>query len=210
MESTLLTSVLKSSKIKRWLADPDSPPIVQEIKQLYDRIYTPNNTDTEEALADDDIDINNGLSGSAIPKVLRPFVPSINTTIYMRARCKLGGIVYSTSLTHQGNSQVYFYPGGDKISPPVPGFIKYIFLSSDRLVRISIAVQRATDVEKTIVDPFAKYPHWPSKLYKSHLSTSYECIHPDWIYGHFARWDFTSEEMVILSLNRVRCLQLHM
>ena len=42
MESTLLHSFLKLSKIKRWLSNPDQPPAIREIKSLFDNIYTSN------------------------------------------------------------------------------------------------------------------------------------------------------------------------
>ena len=39
MESTLLLSFLKATKLRQWLSNPQSPPIFQEIKVVFDKIY---------------------------------------------------------------------------------------------------------------------------------------------------------------------------
>ena len=39
MESTLLLSFLKATKLQQWLSNPQSPPIFQEIKVVFDKIY---------------------------------------------------------------------------------------------------------------------------------------------------------------------------
>jgi hypothetical protein len=39
MESTLLHSFLRAAKLKRWFGDPFCPPVIREIKLLFDQIY---------------------------------------------------------------------------------------------------------------------------------------------------------------------------
>ena len=41
MESTLLESFLRASKLKCWLVKPDFPPVIKECKELFDKVYTP-------------------------------------------------------------------------------------------------------------------------------------------------------------------------
>ena len=45
MESTLLMSFLKASKLKWWMADPSNPVLIQQIRSLYDKVYSPNSAD---------------------------------------------------------------------------------------------------------------------------------------------------------------------
>ena len=101
MESTLLAPFLKLSKIRRWLTNPDSPPIVWEIKSLYDQMYTPNSVEQSNALLSDRS--SNALSFLAIPKDLYPLVFT-ESKVFLQARLKMNSIIYSTHITHQGNS----------------------------------------------------------------------------------------------------------
>ena len=203
MESTLLTSFLKASKIRRWLANPQAPSIVREIQSLYDRIYTPNSADTADTTNDDDKLPTWGLAGLAIPKDLRPLLRPGDTEIHLQARLKQEGVIYSTSKTHEGNSQIFFYPDGDRTLAPVAGFIQYIYSEGKKSNKTLLAVKRAITVDKSVTDPFAKYMHWPARLYHSGLNKSCERIPSEWISGHFVRWDVSSEHMVVLSLSWV-------
>jgi len=205
MESTLLASFLKSSKIKRWLSDPDLPAALREIKSLFDRIYTPDsNEDGNSEGIDEHENSSQKLSGNAIPHDLRPLLSqNYKSEVSLRARFKRQGIVFSTSQTHQGNSQIYFYPGGNTKLAPVAGVIEYIYTERAKPDTISMAVRRATPVDDDVCDPFSKYIHWPARLYVSCPNLSCEQVHPDWIYCQFARWNRDLETMVVVSLNRV-------
>ena len=48
MESTLLHSFLKASKLKWWLTWADCPQIFWEIKELFDWVYAPKTHDRDE------------------------------------------------------------------------------------------------------------------------------------------------------------------
>lgn len=205
MESTLLTSFLKASKIKRWLANPEAPPIVRQIKSLYDRIYTPNTADNGD-MDDEGTPQTRGINGLAIPKDLRPLLRNNEVEIHLQARLKRDGFIYARSTTHKGNSQVFFYPNGDKKLAPVAGIIQYIYSESAKSNITFLAVQRALPADASTIDPFAKYMHWPARLYKSRFDHPCERIQSSWIAGHFARWDYTSDHMVVVSLNRVSAL----
>ena len=200
MESTLLTSFLKASKIRRWLANPQVPSIIQGIQSLYDCIYTPNSADTADTMNDDNKLLTWGLAGLAIPKDLQPLLRPGNIKIHLQARLKQEGVIYSTSKTHEGNSQIFFYLNGDRTLAPVAGFIQYIYSEGKKLNKTLLAVKRAITVDKLVTDTFAKYMHWPTQLY--HLG-SCERIPSEWISGHFVRWDVSSKHMVVLSLSWV-------
>ena len=134
MESTLLTSLLKASKIKQWMADPSNPALVQQIKSLDNNIYSPNSPDGVSTAHADELEESDDtqalLSAKKIPIDLRPLLPSPETKICLHARFKQGGIVFSIPQIHEGNSQVYFYPNGDRLASPIPGIIRHILANA--------------------------------------------------------------------------------
>jgi hypothetical protein len=201
MESTLLESFLKAGKLKFWLAKPDCPAVISECKQLFDRIYAPKVPDSDGLHPyADSLNENAPMSPRTPPDDLRVLLKD-TTDVVMPARARHGGIVYSTSKTHLGNSLVQFYPHGNRTFSPVPGSIKYVYREGTRTY---LAIQRQLPAGNISQDPFALYPHFPAKIYSSQLSQSLERIQLDWIFSHYARWNFSPEYAVVLSLNRVR------
>jgi hypothetical protein len=205
MESTLLHSFLKAAKLKRWFGDPLCSPVIREIKLLFDRIYTTKTPDYDCTIPSDELDDVNQHGGSFIgsspPADLRPLLTKITNKVHLQARLKHHGIIYATSKTHQGNSQIHFYPKGDTSAPPIPGCIKYIFNEGANKT-MAIVIQRLLPFEGNN-DPFATYDHFPAQLYSSRLSDEIERIQPDWIFCHFAMWCPTADQAVVLSLSRV-------
>ncbi|KAG2342976.1 hypothetical protein BDR05DRAFT_885235 [Suillus weaverae] len=53
------------------------------------------------------------------------------------------------------------------------------------------------------VDPFAMYPGFPAKLYSSSVSSHLENMKVAWVVGHFAQWEVSSDQAVVLSLSCV-------
>lgn len=196
----MLESHLKASNLKRWLADPDSPQAVKDIKSLFDRVYA---SKAGAASSDhyNEPEPRDGLS-KPVPRDLRPLLTDQAHKVQLQARYKRLGIIYATAQTHTGNSQILYHPGGDKRQIPVAGIIKYIYSEREDLF---IAVQRAEPVHASINDPFANYPHWPARLYSSSQNAPIERILPTWVQCHFARWDCSQDHMVVLSLDRVCC-----
>jgi hypothetical protein len=82
---------------------------------------------------------------------------------------------------------VQFYPHGDRTLSPIPASIKHIY----RDKKTYLAVQRQLPAGNTVVDPFALYPYFPAKLYSSQLSPTLELVQLDWIFSHYARWNFS-------------------
>jgi hypothetical protein len=194
MESTLLRSFLKAAKLKRWLAKPDCPPVMKECKVLFDKIYLPKVSDSDvSGTAGEDT-----IEPVSAPPDLRAFLNGPKQVV-MPARVRHNGIMYSTAKTHQGNSLVQFYPHGDRTLSPIPASIKHIYCDK----KTYLAVQRQLPAGNTVVDPFALYPYFPAKLYSSQLSPTLELVQLDWIFSHYARWNFSRDHSVVLSLNRV-------
>jgi len=110
----------------------------------------------------------------------------------------MGKIVYSRASTHIGNSLIVYYSGGQASSMPVYGSIEYIFTINDELKFAARPYQAAA----VTFDPFALYPHFPAKL-NSTSKAGLEIVHVDWVLGHFARWAYTSELVVVLPLLRI-------
>jgi hypothetical protein len=199
MESTLLHSFLKAGNLKRWLAKPDCPAVIKECKMLFDKIYAPKLSEATVSEGGVDADRVAMVASKAVPEDLRPLLGLPRRQAIMRARLRHNGIIYATSNTHIGNSLVQFYPQGSKLSL-VPGSIKYIYQEQDRFV---FAVQRQLPISTDISDPYAIYPHFPAKLYSSQLSVELEQVQLDWIYSHYARWNLSATQSVVLSLSRV-------
>jgi hypothetical protein len=201
MESTLLHSFLRAGNLKRWLAKPDCPAVIKECKILFDKIYAPkvSGDDTSEGA----VGINHvNTVAKTIPEDLRLLLGPLQRQAIMPARLRHHGIIYATSKTHTGNSLVYFYPRGNR-STLVPGSIKYIYQEQDRFL---LAVQRQLPASDNASNPYAVYPDFPAKLYSSQLSVELEQVQVDWIYSHYARWNLSATQSVVLSLSRVCCL----
>jgi hypothetical protein len=204
MESTLLHSFLRAAKLKRWFADPFCPPVIKEIKLLFDCIYTAKTPDDDPNVPTDefdDVDLHKDPIMGSAPVDLRPLLMKLTNKVHLRARLKHRDILYATSKTHQGNSQIHFYPGGDTSTAPIPGCIKYIF-SEGSHTSVAIGIQRLLPLNGD-VDPFAIYTHFPAQLYSARVCDKVERIHPDWIFCHFAMWRQTPDQAVVLSLSRV-------
>ncbi|OAX34555.1 hypothetical protein K503DRAFT_698508 [Rhizopogon vinicolor AM-OR11-026] len=135
----------------------------------------------------------------------RMYAPK-STTAILCARLKFNGVIYSRASTHTGNSQVLFYPQGNRLLFPVPGSIQHIYATpAGELV---LAVHRHLPLDRHdhhdhIIDPFAVYPDFPAKLYSSSLSSHLENVKVSWVTSHFAQWEISSDHAVILSLSRV-------
>ena len=197
IESTLLNSFLKASKLKRWLARTDCPRVFQEIWELFERVYAPKTHDSDEDMRD-----NSEVSTPTrnAPDDLKCLLGRNCEKVSMRARLRRNGVMYSINSTHAGNSQIYFYPNGDSTASPVTASIQHIFNTGDGT---RLAVYCAQTLPDHIPDPFARYPHFPAKLYSSYIKTTLEEVDPAWIYCHYARWVVDDDYTVILKLTRV-------
>ncbi|KAG0700172.1 hypothetical protein DFH29DRAFT_807897 [Suillus ampliporus] len=202
----MLQSYIKATKLRCWLSRPDCPPVIRECKILFDRMYAPKSaTRPDEELAEDPFDDNVrapvSTTATAVPEDLYTLIK--RRTAILRARLKFDGIFYSRASTHVGNSQVLFYPQGDRLLSHIPGTICHIYAAPTG--ELVFAVQRYILLARhnRHVDPFAMYPGFPAKLYLSSLSSHLESVKVAWVVGHFARWEVSSDQAVVLSLSRI-------
>ena len=105
MQSTLLTSFLKALKLKWWMADPSNLVLIQQIRSLYNKIYSPNSADGVSTVHEDKLEENNNnawalLLGTKIPGNLRPLLSLAGAKIHLHARFKQGGIVHHSIFKH--------------------------------------------------------------------------------------------------------------
>ncbi|KAG2739280.1 hypothetical protein P692DRAFT_20756232, partial [Suillus brevipes Sb2] len=101
-----------------------------------------------------------------------------------------------------GNSQILFYPRGDRSLTPVPASIKYIYGTLTDEMLFAVRRHLPLDHHDRTVDPFSMYPDFPAKLYSADLESRLENAKVSWVVGHFARWTVSGRHAVILSLSR--------
>ncbi|KAG6370130.1 hypothetical protein JVT61DRAFT_12430 [Boletus reticuloceps] len=127
---------------------------------------------------------------------LRPLTSS--SRLPFRARFQTGGVVYSRSSTHLGNSLILFYPTDS--SHPIPGCIKYIFEDGGC---VWFAVHCHPPARESTIDPYRHYPYFPARLYAADLSNEIELVSPSQVLSHIVRWRFSEESVVVLALTMV-------
>jgi hypothetical protein len=186
-ESTLLSSYIKAAKLKHWLNRPSCPPVFRDIKSLFDRFVSP----TVDAIIEDSLVPTT--PNEDIPADLRSLIKVKRAILHACVTYK--GSIYTRESTHAGNSLVLYYPDG-VTHTQVPGTIRYIFRTKDGL---GFAVQRHLPLH-SYPDPFRHYPYFPAQLHSSSLADHLEVVRPEWVVSHFARWNFSPQHIVAVSL----------
>lgn len=194
----MFCSFLKGAKLCAWLSQPDCPSAVKECKVLLDRAYGAHNEHVDPF--EDNIQPPDGAKRTNVPPDLCKLIGQ-HTTI-LCAHLRHTGITYSRSSTNLGNSQVLFYPNGNRSLAGVPGIIKYIYEVEGAMM---FAVQRRAMFPGNTnkFDAFWAYPHFPAKLYPARIAEELEPVKMSWIIGHYASWLVSPDELVVLSLCRV-------
>lgn len=196
MEGTILQSFIRGCRLRAWLSRPDCPQVIKACKAFFQKYFPTNppyQSDEEQE------DVTSG-TVSRTPDDLRPLIHTHE--VLLKAHWKHEGANYSRSSTHLGNSLIEYYRDGSKSSPPVPGSIKYIYQHEGR---VYFAVQRHRPAPREVCDPFRHYPDFPAKLYLCSFVDRLEAVKADWVFGHVARWQFSPESVVVVSLSRVSC-----
>ena len=150
---------------------------MKEIESLFDKVYSPSDLDknskTVELIDKDDVSTK-FVVASSVPKIVQQLL-SPGTTMFFYARFKCHSLVYTISKTHEGNSQVLYYPDGNTSSKPVAGIITFIYSEKIKsMIQPVAAVWRLVPVGSDSLDPFSKY---------SHLSDGIS-IPPTWLLCH--------------------------
>lgn len=184
------STYLISWGVKWWLANPQVPPILWEMHSLYDHTYIPNNADVD--MMDDDWKLQtHGLAGLSVPKDLQPLLHNKDIEIHLYAQLKCDGIIHSTYVTHEGNSQIFFYLDGNRKLAPLQDY--------------NIFIPR--------VPSWMPYLLWNVLSLWTNLSLILHQVHAlscttlqfilEQALCHCGWWYYSSEHMVILSLNKV-------
>jgi len=171
LENTMLLSYIKAARLHCWLARPDCLPAIQECAVLFDWVFNKNTTNSIHKLAEDPMNdtimVADCAATSAVPEDLYTLIRWRMAVLH--ATLKFEGVIYSKVSTHMGNSQIFFYPRGDRSLTPVPANIKYIY--STLTGELLFAVQWHIPLDHHIVDPFSLYPDfqqnciwWTSKI----------------------------------------------
>ena len=202
METAMVHTFIKAGKLKWWLARPYCPPVIKECKILFNKAYALKVHDVVSGIDDDrdSVFMETSFTDDHPAPCIVPDEPHRFTKkakVVMHTRLRHHGIIYTISSTHLGNSLILFYLYSNKSKSLIPGCIKFIFEQG----QLVFAVQRQLEAAQGILDPFEPYPHFLAKLYSSCLSEELEVVHVDWVLCHFARWQISSEHIVVLSLS---------
>ena len=198
----MMHSYLKGAKLHAWLSRPDCPPTVKECKVLFDRAYHAHgllSSDLDDIDAFDDVRTPETSNVTQIPEDLENLIHRRKVVLHARVKSSQG-IVYSRCTTHLGNSLILFHPNGNRASTAIPGSIAYIYEEEGSL---HFAVRRQCALPTSTADPFSAYPHFPARMFSSTLETKLERVKISWVLGHYARWSYLEDTVVVLSLCRV-------
>ncbi|EGO28226.1 hypothetical protein SERLADRAFT_405860 [Serpula lacrymans var. lacrymans S7.9] len=107
---------------------------------------------------------NHKTTGVHMPLDQRHLVPGYY--VLLCAHFAQGRVMFAMLLTHLGNSQVLFYPGGDRQKALVQGCIKYIFSPVNQQGKLCFAVQQNLLAPHGTLDPFKSIiiPSQPLRL----------------------------------------------
>ena len=172
----MLLSFSRAARLKHWLSRPDQPRVLKQCKNVFDKAF---GVLIHPELDEDTIPPS---AFGPVPDILRPIVP--DHKIALRAYHKFDNVTFSCCSTHVGNSLILFYPGGSRITSPVPGTIEYIIVRQDSTVRY--AIRQQLPAPTGTIDPFLPYRHFRATIYSTSLSSTLELIPSDWVMSHFA------------------------
>jgi hypothetical protein len=117
----------------------------------------------------------------------------------------IGGLTYSVTSKHAGNSNILFKPHPD--SPAIPSQIDYVLqFHVNETLRTFIAIRRHIRLQVE-GDPFCHFPILQTQMWSRRLGPI-EILEPDEILSHFAKADVTwegVEVVVVASLSRASC-----
>lgn len=109
------------------------------------------------------------------------------------------GVHYSRAITHLGNSLILYYPSQSACVPVVGSIQKITANGCDAWM----TVKRYTPLPPGVHDPFKRYPSFPACLYSSTMLPDEDHIPINSILCHVARFNLSSDRVVILNLSRV-------
>ncbi|KIJ42592.1 hypothetical protein M422DRAFT_171020 [Sphaerobolus stellatus SS14] len=193
LESTILQTFTRGTSLRRWLGRPETHSALRECKELFEKIFKGK---SEQEFIHPHQESNK--RETRFPFNLQLATQHSHGTLHGWHHGAYK-VTYSRASTHLGNSLILFYPRGNRDVDYVPASIKYIFSVGSK---VQFAAHRHLEAAGDFVDPFSIYPHFPAKLYSTILKENLEIIEVDWVFSHFARYNFTSDLVVVLPLSR--------
>jgi len=177
----MLKSFIRQARLRLWMSRNDNPETICEINRYLDTDF-PTKDYAHSKIVNFPIEL---------ASLLNCALGSIH------AYHRRGKFVFARASTHIGNSLIGYFPQGKVASSPSYGSIQYVF-SVKGDFKFAVRPHKSANVA---FDPFAQYPHFPAKLYRSQMG-DLEIVHVDWVIGHFARWKYINDLVVILPLSR--------
>ncbi len=204
----MLWAYLRAASIRHWVSRPDCPPAMKVATDLFKQAYGIHSDLNSEEIIDEEVDDDLlATPTTQIPEELRKALGNQGKGIQLRARHHYQGVIYTRSETHIGNSLVEYYPDGCRTSNPIPGSIQYIF-ADVKHSSVSFAIRHQRSRLSSFQDPFKPYPYIPAKIYRTELEPELGIINPEWVYSHYARFEWKDDHCVVMSLNQIRLFSL--
>lgn len=122
------------------------------------------------------------------------------------AHIRHDGRNFSRATTHLGNSLICYYPS-QTASAPVAGSIQKITVNNSD---VWLTVKRQAPASSDAYDPFIRYPSFPAQIYSSSMLDHEDRIPITSILCHVARFEFSLNRAVILTLSRASLLNSQM
>lgn len=118
------------------------------------------------------------------------------------AHIQHNGVNFSCAATHLGNSLISYY-SSPTATTPVAGSIQKIAVNGPD---VWLTVKRQAPRPSNAYDPFTLYPSFPARVYSSSMLDHEDHIPITSVLSHVARFEFSANRVVILTLSRVSVL----
>jgi len=115
------------------------------------------------------------------------------------AHIRHNGVNFSCAATHLGNSLISYYSSLTSTTP-VAGSIQKITVKGPD---VWLTVKRQAPCSSNAYDPFTLYPSFPARVYSSSMLNHEDRIPITSILSHVARFEFSANRVVVLTLSRV-------
>jgi hypothetical protein len=167
---------MKGGNIRWWLSRDDCPEVIRQFKLFFDKAFSRDPKELEETLAHAYHERSTGV-----------------------AHIRHNGVNFSRAATHLGNSLISYY-SSPTATTPVAGSIQKITVNG---LEVWLSVKRQAPCPSNAYDPFILYPSFPARVYSSSMLNPEDHIPITSILSHVARFEFSANRVVILTLSRV-------
>lgn len=204
-----METFLRASAVRRWIKDNQDVAHIKVVSDLLSKSFplgrgTHHENELIENVSidlDEEVTLQDG-NEEAINALLSRLHSSTakhrESQMKLLKRCRINGIIYASSNTHEGNSLIEFRQSETSRNSLV-GEIEYIIQDFGHL---HLTVRPQQPLPAGTIDPFSEYNDFPGKLYSSKLGESL-LIGANQVISHVARFcDPETKETVIVSLGR--------